>query len=70
MEIKQQIVQNNVETQHKHIYLLYIGNLYNIAFGTLYLHRDFTGIHEKLSAIIKIWIIIGVEKTFINNFQL
>ena len=29
---KQQIMQNNVETQHKHMYLLYIGSLCNVAF--------------------------------------
>ena len=32
LENKQQIMQNNVETQHKHIYSLYIGSLCNIAF--------------------------------------
>ena len=29
---KQQIMQNNVETQHKYKYLLYIGSLCNVAF--------------------------------------
>ena len=32
LENKQQIMQNNVETQHKHIYSLYIGSLCNVAF--------------------------------------
>ena len=32
MENKQQIMQNNVETQHKHMYSLYIGSLCNITF--------------------------------------
>ena len=32
LENKEQIMQNNVETQHKHMYLLYIGNLCNVAF--------------------------------------
>ena len=31
LENKQQIMQNNVETQHKHMYSLYIGSLCNIA---------------------------------------
>ena len=31
LENKQQIVQINVETQHKHLYWLYIGSLCNIA---------------------------------------
>ena len=30
-ENKQQIMQNNVETQHKHMNLLHIGSLCNIA---------------------------------------
>ena len=29
---KQQIMQNNVETQHKHVYSLYIGSVCNVAF--------------------------------------
>ena len=32
LENKQQIIQNNVETQHKHMYSLYIGSLCNLAF--------------------------------------
>ena len=32
LEIKQQIMQNNVETQHKHMYSLYIGSLCNVTF--------------------------------------
>ena len=32
LENKQQIMQNNVETQHKHMYSLYIGSLCNEAF--------------------------------------
>ena len=32
LEIKQQIMQNNEETQHKHMYSLYIGSLCNVAF--------------------------------------
>ena len=31
LENKQQIMQNNVETQHKHMYSLYIGSLCNVA---------------------------------------
>ena len=32
LENKEQIMQNNVETQHKHFYSLYIGSLCNVAF--------------------------------------
>ena len=32
LENKQQIMQNNVETQHKHMYSLYIGSPCNVAF--------------------------------------
>ena len=32
LENKQQIIQNNVETQHNRIYSLYIGSLCNVAF--------------------------------------
>ena len=32
LENKQQIMQNNVKTQHKHMYLLYIGSMCNVAF--------------------------------------
>ena len=32
LENKQQIMQNNVETQHKHMYSFYIGSLCNVAF--------------------------------------
>ena len=32
LENKQQIMQNNVQTQHKHMYSLYIGSLCNVAF--------------------------------------
>ena len=33
-ENKPRIMQNNLETQHKHMYSLYIGSLCNIAFPT------------------------------------
>ena len=32
LENKQQIMQNNVDTQHKHMYSLYIGSSCNVAF--------------------------------------
>ena len=32
LENKHQIMQNNVETQHNRMYLLYIGSLCNVAF--------------------------------------
>ena len=31
LEYKQQIIQNNVETQHNHMYSLYIGSSCNVA---------------------------------------
>ena len=33
LENEQQIMQNNVEIQHRHMYSLYIGSLCNIAFS-------------------------------------
>ena len=32
LEYKQQIIQNNVETQHNRMFSLYIGSLCNVAF--------------------------------------
>ena len=32
LEYKQQIIQNNVETQHNRMYSIYIGSLCNVAF--------------------------------------
>ena len=32
LDNKQQVMQNNGETQHKHMYSLYIGSLCNVAF--------------------------------------
>ena len=48
LENKQQIMQNNMETQHKHMYSWFIGSL---PYGTIYLHRDFTGICENQNGI-------------------
>ena len=45
LEHKQQIVQINVETQHKHILVV----LCSLPYGTLYLHRDFTGVRGNLN---------------------
>ena len=40
------------ETQHKHMYWVYIGGLCNKAqYSTLYLQRDFTGVHENLNTM-------------------
>ena len=41
-------MQNNVETQHKDMYSLYIGSL---PYDTLYLHHDYTGVREHLNAV-------------------
>ena len=46
-------MQNDVVTQNKYMYSLYIGSLivqYGLPYDTLYLHRDFTGIRKKLNA--------------------
>ena len=45
---------NNSEIQHKHMYSKYIGSLcYSLPnmYITLYLHRDFTAIREKLNVM-------------------
>ena len=52
LENKQQIMQNNVQTQHKHMYSLYNGSLCNIAFPIA--HFTFivaSVIHENLNAM-------------------
>ena len=75
LENKQQIIQHNVETQHNRMYSLYIGSLCNVAFlgnGTLYLHRDFTGVRGNLNAMkhsIELCLLYG-QKTFVNSVQL
>ena len=74
LQNKQQIMQNNVETQHNHMYSLYIGSLCNVAFScsTLYLHRDFTGVRGNRNAMkhsIELCLLY-VQKTFMNCVQL
>ena len=74
LEYKQQIIQNNVETQHNHMYSLYIGSLCNVAFScsTLYLHRDFTCVRGNRNAMkhsIELCFLYG-QKTFMNSVQL
>ena len=57
LENKQQIMQNNVETQHKHMYLLYIGSLCNTGTCIALPVARITcivaspGIHENLNAM-------------------
>ena len=51
LENKQHIMQNNVETQHKHMYSLYNGSLCNVAFPMARFFCDFTGISENLNAM-------------------
>ena len=48
LENKQQIIKNNVETQHNRMYSLYIGSLCNVAF---LMARDFTGVCGNLNAL-------------------
>ena len=62
-------MQNNVKTQYKHMYLLNIGSLCNVALTMAGLTGIMTiqsGIREKAlrSAF------IGAEKTFSNSLQL
>ena len=42
LENKQQIMQNNVDTQHKHMYWLEIGSLCNIALSMARFTRNVT----------------------------
>ena len=64
-------MQYDVETKHRHMYSLYIGSLFNIPYCTFNLHRDFTGILEKLIAMKhSIEPFKGVEKTFMISLQL
>ena len=51
LENKQQIMQNNVETQHKHMYSLYIGILCNVVFPMTRFTCDFTGVRGKLNGM-------------------
>ena len=44
-------MQNNVVSQNKHMYSLYMGSLFNVAFHMTRLHRDFTGIRGNLNAM-------------------
>ena len=48
-------MSNNVDTEHKHMYSLYIGSLckksLHYMFITLYLHRNSTGICENLKTV-------------------
>ena len=73
LENKQQIMQNNVETQHNRMYLLYIGSLCNsLSNDSLYLHRDFTSVRGNLNAMkhsIELCLLYG-QKTFMNSVQL
>ena len=74
LENKQQIMQNNAETQHNRMYSLYFGSLCNVAFpnGTIYLHRDSTGVRENLNAMkhsTELCLLYG-QKTFMNSVQL
>ena len=42
-------------------------------YATLYLHRDFTGIHENVNAMkqsIELCLLYGADKTLMNNLQL
>ena len=51
LENKHQIMQNNVETQHKHMHSLYIGSLCNVAFSMACFTCSFTGVRETLNAM-------------------
>ena len=64
MENKQQIMTDIVETQHKHLYSLFIGSLRNIAFSM----ARFTCI-VTLQVFVKIWMqwSIAFSSAFIRN---
>ena len=59
LEIKRQIMQKNVETQHKHMHSFHIGLLCNVTF----LHLDFTGVRGNLIAI-------NLALNFMNSLRL
>ena len=69
-------MQNNVETQHKHMYSIHIGSLCNIVFPMARFTCIVTSFtRESLNAMkhsIEFCLLpfIGVEKTFTNSLQL
>ena len=75
LENKQKFMQNNLETQHNHMYSLYIGSMCNVAFPMARfttMHRDFTGVRGNLNAMkhsIELCLLYG-QKTFMNSVQL
>ena len=75
LENKQQIVQNNVQTQHNRMYSLYIGSLCSLCSlpnGTLYLLRNFTGVRGNLNAMKQSIerCLLYEQKIFMNSVQL
>ena len=69
LENKQQIMQNNVATQHSRMYSLYIGSLCNVAFP---MARDFTGVCGNLNAMKHSTelCLLYRQKSFMNSVQL
>ena len=69
LENKQQIMQNNGETQHKHMYSLNIGSLCNVAFPM----ARFTCIVTS-QVFVEIWIrwscLLYGQKILMNSLQL
>ena len=75
LENKQQIIQNNVETQHNRMYSLYIGSLCNVAFPMARFTCIVTSqvfMEIRLNAMkhsIELCLLYG-HKTFMNSVQL
>ena len=69
MENKQQIMQNNVETQHKHMYQLYIGSLCIVAFPMARFTCIVTSHLNVMKHSIELCLLQG-QKTFMNSLQL
>ena len=69
LENKQQIIQNNVETQHNRMYSLYIGSLCNVAFLMARFTCIVTSHLNAMKHSIELCLLYG-QKTFMNSVQL
>ena len=69
LENKQQIIQNNVETQHNRMYSLYIGSLCKVAFPMARFTCMCRGNLNAMKHSIELCLLYG-QKTFMNSVQL
>ena len=70
LENKQQIMQNNVETQHNRMHSLYIGSLCYVAFAMAHFSCIVTSQVFVKKQSIYFLPFIGAEKIFMNSLQL